>query len=394
MNCLEFDEVIDVLDIYNPVTCKEGKTGNLVNVHLWKDVILYHGGSTYAIVEGKIPLEVAFRIYIKYPDNNYGIRINGGANQNKPSEWAEDDIFRKEIRDIKLTAGGFEEYKSKIHHSMSKLKKRTNDKKYITHYHVDTKEGLLILLTEMKDYYLRKENKKETEVEKYDELLSQVVSNLLNKMDPTISGYDWMQGSEYKDSYNSMIKKGRNTIDGLCLTEITRFFDEIVNPFLNSSFSPKEMKEYLKKVDIHTSLYKENGRDNCCAMYIIDRKTKNSTTYCRNNGFSFDLAYEEDDEKYFRATHYYINGGKFYNGDILRIKYSGKNVEKGFDIKLNICTGKIIVDNEEATKATNEQIVFVYTQLLKAIQYASRITICDVKKDEKPFVLDNKNGLI
>ena len=74
--------------------------------------------------------------------------------------------------------------------------RRKNDNKYIETYHIDSKEGLIIFLTELKDYYARKQGLRETEVQRYDEIISTVSSEILKQVNPSITNYDWMRADE------------------------------------------------------------------------------------------------------------------------------------------------------------------------------------------------------
>ena len=147
MNRLEFNIVMETVGIDNPLSTPEGSNGTREDVHYWNDLAIWYGGRNYTIVHGKIPLEVANIIYEKYPENPYGIRIEGGCVDRNPSDWS---------------TGG-----------------------YLKAYHIDSKEGLLIFLTEMKDYFLRKNNLPETEVKRYDELIAKVSSEILKKVNPS-----------------------------------------------------------------------------------------------------------------------------------------------------------------------------------------------------------------
>ena len=111
MTDFEFREVLNVMDIYNPIGEVQGRYGAYTPVHSWGDIELNFGGSYYTVVHGRIPLEVAKIIYKKYPDNQYQIRVDGGCEDWNPIAWASTD---------------------------------RNGNKYLRCYHIDTKEGLLI----------------------------------------------------------------------------------------------------------------------------------------------------------------------------------------------------------------------------------------------------------
>ena len=361
MNRLEFNEVMKAVGINNPLSTAEGRYGTREEVHYWNNLAICFGGSYYTIVNGRIPLEVANIIYQKYPGNPYNIRVDGGCNDWNPIDWA-------------------------------------TDEKYLKTYHIDSKEGLLIFLTEMKDYFLRKNNLPETEVEKYDELIAKITSEILKKVNPYISAYDWMQDDkENKNNYNSSVERDNKTKLGQIFREAVLDFDKAVNPFLNDDIELDEISNYLKNVKINANSYNsEHGkyRQGCCSLEITDISTENTTTYYRSpDGFSFQLSYKLGEEKYLQVLHYYSTSGNYESdkGEVVAIYYCGDNVENKIDIRLNITNGKAGATYDDKIPATPEQIVFVYDELLKATSYASSITSENMKKKAniKQLVLNN-----
>ena len=361
MNRLEFNEVMKAADINNPLSTTKGRNGTSEEVHYWNNLSIWFGGSYYAIVNGRIPLEVANIIYEKYPENQYNIRVDGGCAYWNPIDWATDD-------------------------------------KYLKTYHIDSKEGLLIFLTEMKDYFLRKNNLPETEVKKYDELIAKVNFEVLKKVNPAISAYDWMQGDEEnKNNYNSSIERDNKTNEGQLFREAVLDFDKAINPFLNDDIELDEIGNYLKNVQIDADSYNsEHGkyRQECCSLVIVDRSTGNKTIYYRSpDGFSFQLFYKLGEKNYLQVLHYFSNSGNFESdkGEAVAIYYRGDNAENKIDIRLNITNGKAGATNVDKIPATPEQIAFVYDELLKATGYASSITIENMrrKKNSKQLVSNN-----
>ena len=388
MNRLEFDEVMKAVDINNPLSTTEGRYGTREDVHYWNNLAIWFGGSYYAIVHGRIPLEVANIIYQKYPDNTYDIRVYGGCKDWNPNKWATDDKYEKEIHEYLEEDLDADEYISKCKKAKRNLERRKNkDYKYLASYHIDSKEGLLIFLTEMKDYFLRKNNLPETEVEKYDELIAKITSEILKKVNPSISAYDWMQDDkENKYIYNSSVERDNKTKMGQLFRDAILDFDKAVNPFLDDDVELDEISNYLKNVKIDANTYNsENGkyRPGCCSLIITDTSTGNITTYHRSpDGFSFQLSYKLGEEKYLYVSHYYSTSGNYESdkGEEIAIDYLGDNVENEIDIRFNITNGKAGATYKDKTHATPEQIAFVYDELLKATSYASSITVENMKK--------------
>ncbi len=403
MNRLEFNEVMKAVGINNPLSTAEGRYGTREEVHYWNNLAICFGGSYYTIVNGRIPLEVANIIYQKYPGNPYDIRVDGGCKDWNPIDWATDEKFEKDIQrynqryiedDLDV-----DEYSSKYENAKRNFKRRKNiDDKYLKAYHIDSKEGLLIFLTEMKDYFLRKNNLPETEVKKYDELITKITSEIFKKVNPYISAYDWMQDDkENKSKYNSSIERDNKTKLGQTFRKTILDFDKAVNPFLNDDIELDEISNYINNIEINANSYNsEHGkyRQGCCSLEITDISTGNKTTYCRNpDGFSFQLSYKLGEEKYLEILHYFSTSGNFESdkGEVIAIYYCGDNVENKIDIRLNITNGKAGKTYEDKIPATPEQIAFVYDELSKATSYASEVTIENMKKkvNTKQLVLNN-----
>ncbi len=389
MNRLEFKEVLNSLDIYNPLTTTEGRYNKLEDVHYWNDLAMHFDGRDCAIVKGRIPLEVAMIIYQKYPGNPYGIIVDGGKKNNNPIDYAVDKKYEKEIRDYSDENNGMQIFLKKCAQAERNLKRRKKiDDKYIKTYHIDSKEGLLIFLTEMKDYILRKNNLPETEVEKSNELLANVTSSLLKKVNPYISAYDWMQDDvENKDTYNLSNQRYNKTKLGQIFREAVLDFDKSVNPFLNNEVELDEIKNYLNgvRIDAYAYDYYKDGiqRKGCCSLKITDLSTDNNTIYERMpDGFSFELSYKLGEDYYLEFRHSYLESHYDSNcGETVVINYHSNKPEEAINMVFNITQGKAgDYHDDDKISATPEQIAFVYDELLKATGYASSITIENMKK--------------
>ena len=339
MNRLEFNEVMKAVKI---------------PLQSWNDFQIYFGDTFYAVVKGSVPSEVAEIIYKKYPGNPYGIRINGGWIGLNPAEHI------------------------------------------VNLYHIDTKEGLLIFITEMKDYFARQNRLKEKEVKKLNELMVLVNSEILKKINPTISTYEWMQEDEENREifYRSLSietpfeKEFRRVID---------MFDQTVNPFINKDIELDEITNYIQKVNISGSTYcSENGkkRNNCCHMDIHDLETKNCVSYNRSqSGFLYYVQYKTEEGQFLEVSHFYSANSKDENdnGEIISLKYFGDNVKQKTDIRYNITKGIAGPTYGEKIPITNEQKRFFYLKLLEAIHLASSITIDNMAKKGPSKQIETNN---
>ena len=341
MNKLEFNEVIRVVN-QGFIQIKESEfEGD--NSYFLGDTEISFSGTYYAQVKGKIPLEFANMIYEKYPVNQYGIKIKGNKNNKKPVYFA----------------------------------KKIDAKEYIDEYHIEKQEGLLIFLAEMQNYILR--NKSLPEIENFDDMIVVVNYNILQKVNPTISAFDWMQGDTNKDLYNNSLKRDASDETIRKYRDALQEFDKAINPFINLSLNTQLVKEYMNVVSISSELYTpltSKDRENCCRLELTDLNTRNSTVYYRNpDGFAFKLKYKMDDGSVFKVSHYFSSNGRDEDkGETIAISYISDKKENNFDLRLNITNGMAGATYEEKNGATADQIDFVYEKLTEATEYAKSIT--------------------
>ncbi len=346
MNRLEFNKVLKVVGINNPLTTTEGRYGTREVVHYWNNLTICFGGSYYSIVNGKMPLEVANIVDKKYPWESYGINLT-------------------------MVNGGCVE--------------------------IEKKEGLLAFLNEMKDYYLRENNMPETEVKKYDEQMAKVTFEVLKRVNPSISAYDWMQGDEKnRDIYNFSVGKSSSTKLGQIFRNAVLDFDNAVNPFISNDIELDEIESSLKKIringcsfDFADGKYRKDG----CDLIISDFNTDSYTRYYRGpETFLFKLEYNLGNNQCLEVCHYFLptDRNNFSRGEIISISCLGDNTENEVDIHLNLTTGEVETGTDKFP-ATSEQIAFVYDTLIKAIGYAEEITIYNMKEkaNTKQLSLNN-----
>lgn len=399
MNRLEFNEVLKALHINNHVLDTSGRYGSSEAVHSWKNVIMYFGGSDYAIVAGKIPLEVADIIYEKYPNNPYGIRIDGGCSDYIPNEYAVDEQFEEETFELIDQSLETAEYEAKYKEASERLLERSKDNKYIKVYHIDSKEGFIILLTELKDYYARKKGLAETEVQKYDEILAMVTAGMLKKVKPDITTYDWMAGAGHcGERFLDDVEREKQTPFGKSCREIIEQFDRTVNPYINDDIELDSIDKYLQKVSIGASVHDEEygqHRKDCCRMTIKSKDGNGEVGYYRSpRGFSYQLMYALGSEEYLSVVHYFSDSACFQEDrdEHIFIEYFGDNVKQKVDLRYNITQGLAGETYGSKFPVTSEQIAFVYDELVKATEFASKVTIDNMRKNEheKKLVIDEK----
>ena len=329
MNKLEFRKVMETMGIDNKVTTYVANKEEAA--YIWNDLLMWCANG-YTTVQGKIPLVVASSIYKKYPENQYGIRIEGSYWDEDPKECAHGD--------------------------------------YISRYDIDTKEGLIVFLTEMEAYL---NNEKITE-ERFEDLVVQVTTRALEEINPSINTYDWMQRCpDQKDMYNSTIEKDKKSELWGWFRNLVSEFDKAVNPYIDPDIELDDVSNYIKNVEINT--YKSESSDwGECEFTIREIDGEYILTYMRHpEGFLFKLTSEAL--------------GVFHvcseDGETITIQYYGSN--RG-NLKLDL-TNKLAGEIfNEKKPVTVEQLGFIADELGKAIEIARNVSVKNMAKKGKEYI--------
>lgn len=381
MNRLEFNEVLKEFDIDNSLIDKTGRYNSNEESHFWDNTSIYFSDSYYAIVKGRIPFEVDKIISEKYQKEQYGIRHVGSNNSCNLVQFSDANSL------------------AIPEESKKDASKKEDKKPYIETYHIDSKEGLIILLTELKDCYARKIGLPETEVQRYDEILSTINARILMKINPTITTYDWMgEDEQYCEKFLDTIVRDHNTPFGHEFREIIDQFDKTINPYINEDIELDSIENYSQKLDISASSYNSlDGmyRESCCTMVIKAKDGTGKVRYYRKpHGFTYHLMYTFGPQEYLDVLHYFTTIGDKETdiGEHIYISYSGENSKQKIDLRYNITKGLSGETYKDKTPITPEQKVFVYNELVKATNLASRITIDNMQKKgiQKKLVSNQK----
>lgn len=113
--------------------------------------------SYYFIINGKMPLKDAEYIFNTYDNKIYKIRVGGGREDDKPIDCCESDKFTEFLKN-QIEKLPFEEYVkncNKYGEMKNNLKKENPDKFYINTYHIDTIEGLKIIVDYIKEHDIK-----------------------------------------------------------------------------------------------------------------------------------------------------------------------------------------------------------------------------------------------
>lgn len=261
-------------------------------------------------------------------------------------------------------------------------------------YQIISKKGLVLFLNEIKDYYDRKDGLVETDGQNIDEIKASIDLEIIKKVNPSITAYEWLQADEDSRKIFSQIElskektpfweKFRKAIDN---------FDKAVNPFINQDIELDEddIKNFLKNVDISTEIhvpFDDKKRAKECRMSIMDLNNINYVDYnrywgCLYRGLQYELHYTLENEKYLDFIHYYCTGSDHEeeNGEFIIINYWGDKIRKKVEIKYNITKNVVEIPFPfQNDLITLEQEKFIYKELLKAIRLASTITLDNMKK--------------
>ena len=178
MKRIEYEEVIKSFDIPISVSDEFMVNYKLEKVYFWNDLVIYYT-SYYAVVKGKIPFVLAKTIWDNYPNRTYQIRVNGGSDLNQPKDFAVDEQFEREIatyvEELEFKKDP-KDYFLKCDDALDRMRRRNKFNKYVTCYHIDTKEGLNAFLKEYIEYINSlKEQQKE-------DIINEVVKALHKKL--------------------------------------------------------------------------------------------------------------------------------------------------------------------------------------------------------------------
>lgn len=253
MNSIEFKKVLNafgIKDVAGNTTIVDGKNKNYYS---WKGVDIVFGGTYYAVVMGCVPYEVARIMSKRYPDYREDVRIHGCYGYGK-------------VKDKKFYP--------------------TDDmgNAYIESYHIDSVEGLVYLLSEIKYFYevrtYTEESRKALFREQHD-ILASIYQELIKEGNPTYTTEEWMK------NHNIPINEEYDEI-----RELVKQFDEMVNPFINPEVEVKDPSEFVDKLNMEMYY----GEDNLLSMTI---RAKEAESHCNR-----ELA-AQDGKEFLQYDFYY-----------------------------------------------------------------------------------------
>lgn len=357
MNKAQLQSICKVFDIKDPIDTIYDRTVGSIDVYQVGDVKFYLA-SSYLTVRN-IPMEVATTIYNKYKDTNYKIRVAGGNSDFDPNDY---DNF------------GF-----------------------LPLYHIDTYEGAIIFLSELKDYYARKNSLDETFVKNYDELLAKVTEDILKKSYPHIGYQRWIQSLDsFKDRFDLVNRRDLKNRSVTKLKLACHEFELAVNPYENPDIYFDKPVNYLKRMRVCALPYDISTRrgktDNCLQVTISE--LPDSGNYTRllrdNDGFHYMLHYLLDNNEYLDVIHGFGKQSSGNYGEFVVIERYSENIfntitKYDFDITDKVI--KYTVDGVTKTYSKNDYVAMktltekITEEVVYATSLASRITIDNIEKN-------------
>ncbi len=373
MTNIEFKTVLNVLNISNKIGTKKNEFDEEIDIYKWHDFEIYLSGYGSAILKGKIPFEVAQTIYNKYPNNPYSIRINNNNNDEPINHVNNDDL--KKILDNLLTKEN--NFKSLL---LKEWKNRLKDicdtnpyPLYIESYHIDTKEGLLIVLEELHNYYL-KEFLNESKVFELNfincqdfigtDLITKTNKKLIETGDFSNISKQWIIDNAEEKYKNNGIEK---TNEDYKLKRLLKKFDRTVNPFYNEKNNLLDSNNALDKIELNFDITKAISK-----LTIKNRETNNSLTY-----------YENKNSIVYRLNKTTKNKGPYYlyhSYQIDKIKGPTEKLTICDYNKYNLTTGMLEIYGLKASPIDKQNKLLFIARLEEAISDAENIINKDKQK--------------
>lgn len=334
-----------------------------------------------AKINGKVPYDLAMCLFEKYPCKSFQIKVGGIGDFECPCENFVDDVFIKEsIRN--LPSETIEERVQRLNKARYYLRNRKNENKYIDTYRIDSKEGLVIFLSEYIDYRARLKKMDSNKAGEITDIVARLNAKIISQINPVVSANVWMGQSMYNREYSEGWVR---TNSSSALTEFRRALDEFdraVNPFIESDMSISEKVALLEKANIsaYPLSYDCNFVDDTTYFETVieDSSTGHEVKFgLKPDGFKY-LFCAELGEKDFLLVMHRFDGKVSYgeeSGEKLYIEYFGDNSPCKKTLNLNLTSGTLVKDKTNCSRVDEVTLGVIYSELLKATRLAATVTI-------------------
>jgi len=262
-----------------------------------------------------------------------------------------------------------------------------------------SKEVLAIILFEIKKNY------SDEHINEPFELLDYIISideGMIEKINPYMTKYQWMESENNKEFYNLFLKDVNNSYKNLfsrILRNILDDFDNAVNPYLNKNIKFNNPMDYVTKVCFNGDLWDaerscfDDKRENCSKLIITDVKTNNSVCHVRGKaGYYFGVRYKNDGDKEIIVDHEHNVFGATteHRGEIVSVTFLDDDPDKVYSLYYNVTKDFVIESSDGpfwefySRNITLGERFKIVSELLKAKEYAKSITIDNIA--EKGYV--------
>ena len=346
MKKIEFEEVLKSVGIEHPTYIAYLPKGP-TSVYRLKGLNIYHEDNV--LVQGRVPFEVAKVVRQKYPEGCF-VRINGIKVANfDPKNEAVDDLYLKDIKSIIRQKNYLScaQFTKMLNLAKKRLDSRDDSNKYIKGYGFNKKEAFLYFLLQEKDFILRKNNLPESEVSKFEEIKKELYLNIIKKVDPTISPYNWMLQDNLNYNYYCQSNERIDNNNHLSIIkELLCEFDEAINPFMNNRIDPDEamsIDDLYVAGDVGVDyIDSENKRDNCGFLTIYANRRNFGVSYHREpDGYIMSLQYNITKGGRLYISHSFASNcaDEDYNGEKVHIVSRDEYDYRDYEIDVNLTKG-------------------------------------------------------
>ena len=284
----------------------------------WHDIKIKFTGCSCKI-EGKIPFKVEQDICNHYLNNRYRIKAN--------------DTYEE-----------IDQSKEKIYF-----------------YKIYSKEGMLLFLIKLHNYFAKIENKSLITKEESLELLNQLHLEMINKVYPFDNTKTWL---EKNTEHAHLFQKKQKDYQ---LYSLLEKFDDTINPFMNQNILLDDVQNFLNNVGLRYKSLNPGFK-----IVIWDRETGYSTHIERTStGFSYGISYQKDNCNKTVIHYFYpIEGSTYYQTEGLKININQENIN--IDLRTNQMSSNSCQEEKILTNEAKKELMKL---LNEALEEASKITI-------------------
>lgn len=385
MNKLVFSETMRVL--FPNVTVDD----DLYQIK-FGDFAIYN--SRLVDVVGKIPYEVVMRVYEKYHDCNYDIRVGSIGISDNPIPFLKDDIYKSEIvRGHKNES--VDRRSERINAAYSSLQRRSDKSKYLEKYRIGDKEGLVVVISELLDYLARSEMKESHMVDCIGETIATINANILKRINPQIPLDTWMNETINFRTYSENLRKSYSDPTLNEFRRVLNVFDRIVNPFMEGDLPLEVILGRLENLSIDVyPLSHDVGFEDKFTFYrtVMDDKGSLSELSFGRTPLGFDYLCRLDlgDKVGMVIRHYYgCDEEKTKCGEIISISRYDRRRDFRSCTVYNITNNTLVDEKGKAKPCSGMELGMLYLDLCEAVNLMSQLTI-DRLNEKKTIRLDSK----